>query len=145
MKEIRSIEIWFINDKYYLQAYSVTVDGIRYSGKNPVHLVAANEKPILGEQVLNTLNDCQFGIPNPPLKDNTDIKQFHTLVGVKSEKELMKKGKSVSVYLENDKVEISSWYFDGRALSCIKGDLYSSLNPDDITRTVLAAFERCAK
>jgi hypothetical protein len=141
MKEIRSLAIWLLNNTYYLQAHSVSVDGIYYSASNPIHIINQSEEYKLGNEILETLKECRFGIPNPPL-DNTDRKQFHALLGVKTEKELMKKGKSLYLTLK-EKINIYPLYFDGKAMSRHTPPEECSLNPEDITKTVLEAFERC--
>lgn len=144
MKETRSLAIWHINDKYYLQAYSVSVDGIRYGYNNPIHVLDKDQQKLLGLEILETLKECQHQLPNPSITDrNTEIKLLSTLK-VKSFKELMQKGKTVSVYFKQNELKIIPDYFNGKYLTSSPDRyMYCSLDPDDITRTVLEAFERC--
>jgi hypothetical protein len=142
MKEIRSIEIWFINNTYYLRAFSTTEVGMGCAAKNPIHIISASEASKLGSKILSTLKECQQGIPHPDYRIKEENKML-TETGMKTEKQLMRKGEKVSVIEKEDRLKVYSLYFDGKAMSRHMPPAESSLNPDDITRTVLLAFERC--
>jgi hypothetical protein len=143
MKEIRSLEIWFINNTYYLRAFSITEVGLGTAKGNPIHIVKEIELDKLSRVILETLSECQFGIPHPDYRIKQENKML-TTIGIKSNKELMKKGKSLDIYLKENKLEFHPMYFDGEAMtSSADRYMYSSLHTEDITKTVLEAFERC--
>lgn len=141
VKEIYSLEIWLVNSKYYLRAYSVTTVGLGFAADNPIHVVESPES--IGDEVIITLNECQQGIPHPDyrLKDKNEML---TITGMKTEKRIMKEGKTVVCYLKDKTIEITSWYFDGKGLSFNENIIKTaSLDPEEITKKVLEAFEQC--
>ena len=92
---------------------------------------------------MQTLKECKFGIPNNP-NDTSGWKNFLRIVGAKSGKELERKGKSVSIYLEDECLKISLYFFNGEYMTSDPArDLYCSLDPEEITKTLLQAFECC--
>ncbi len=144
MKKTISCSITLYKDTFYLQAYSVNVDGFRDAADNPIHIIKKEEGHLLGLKTLKTLKDCKFGIPNDDPNDMSNYKHFLKLVGAKSSKDLMQNGHSVSVLLQGEKIRVSPEYFNGKYLTSSPDRyMYCSLDPDDITKTVLAAFERC--
>jgi hypothetical protein len=141
VKEKYSLEIWLVNSKYYLRAYSVTTVGLRYTANNPIHVL--EDLSSIGEEVMKTLKECQQGIPHPDywIKDENEMLK---VTGAKTEKRIMKEGKLVSCYLKEKNIKITPWYFDGRAMSANDGgEKISTLDPEDITKKVLEAFEHC--
>ncbi len=143
MKQLRSAEIWYINDKYYLRAYSITVTGLGYSLDNPVHIISKQNIHDIGLEILNTLGECRFNIPQPSFNIKKENKII-TMSGLKSIKEVMKRGIKIGVSLEEERLSISKWYFDGKGMSSTASDdIFCSLDPSDITKKVLEAFEQC--
>ena len=141
MKEIYSLEIWLVNSKYYLRAYSVTTVGLRDASDNPIHVVENPES--IGDEVIITLKECQQGIPHPDyrFKDNNEML---TITGMKTEKRIMKEGLKLSIIKKEDHLQIRPMYFDGKAMSANHGgEKISSLESADIAKKVLEAFEHC--
>lgn len=148
MKKIRSIEIWEVKDTYYLTAYSVTTVGLRNATDNPVHILTKEQQHRLGEESLLTLQECQYNVPHP----DPDVKKykeanapFLKLVGMPSWGKLIRNGKCVDVIHMVDRIRVHPTFFDGKHLTGERErDLFCSLDPDDITRTILEAFAtRC--
>lgn len=121
-----------------------TVEGLRTARGNPIYVINAENFSKLGSGILKTFKDCKEGIPHPNFKEKQPKDEILKATGVKTDKALMTAGKIVSVYLNENQVEIKPWYFDGKHLqSPTDREIYCSLDPDDITKTVLAAFEKC--
>ena len=63
---------------------------------------------------------------------------------VKSYREQDRKAKLVTVYLKDKVLELHPMYFNGKYLTCRPEKyMFCSLDPEDIKKTVLEAFERC--
>jgi hypothetical protein len=143
IKEIKSAEIWLYNDLYYLRAYSVTVDGVRDSGGNPIHVIKAEELDQLAPTIMQTLTECKFNVPHPDFRIKVRNEMLD-VTGAKTEKTLMTKGKSVSVYLAKDHLDMNAWYFNGKYLTSSKEKkMHCDLEPENIKATILSAFEKC--
>lgn len=138
-----SADIWLYKDILYLMACSVTVDGIGYSLPNPIHILKIEEIDKLPEELMLTFSECEFDI-DPPDRSIKPNNQLLDMMKMRSYRELCKKTRKISVYLETDHVSTHSWYFDGQGLtSSPENDMNCSLDPDDIKKTILEAFERC--
>lgn len=143
IKRIISAQLWYVNDTVYLRAYSQTTAGSRLAD-NPIYTVTAYRMDDLGAVILKTLKDCKMGIPYPDYRQKQPPDEMLKATKLRSQKALMQKGKSLTVYLKGDQLEINPWYFDGKYLQSPKDrDMYCSLDSADITKTVLAAFEQC--
>lgn len=145
MREIKSLELWYIDSIYHLRAYSVTTAGVRYCGDNAIHIILDSDIGSLPEEIMKTLEECKQGIPHPDFK----IKQENRILkiaGVKTEKALMQKGKTIVIYFEHDHLELCPYYFDGKHLtSTLEMDMQCSLEPDDIIKTIQEALKKCEK
>jgi hypothetical protein len=145
MREIKSLELWYVNNIYYLRAYSVTTAGLGYCANNAIHIIPENDIERLPEEIMKTLTESKQGIPHPDFR----IKQENEMlkaVALKTEKTLMKEGKSITLYLDNDHFKISPYYFNGKHLtSTLEMKMQSSLDPKDIIRTVQEALTKCEK
>lgn len=142
-KEIYSLEIWYINNKYYLRAYSVTIVGLRDAGNNSIHVIDSSNKEALGVEILETLKECKQGVPHPDYR-REDKNEMLAITGMKTEKKIMREGLKLSVIMKEDYLKITPMYFDGQAMSpSIDRYLTCSFNPPEITKAVLKAFELC--
>lgn len=145
MREIRSLQLWYINSVYYLRAFSITTAGVGYCADNVIHIIPENDIERLPEEIMKTLAECQQGIPHPDFRVKQENKMLK-IVGVKTEKALMKEGKNITLYLDNDHLKISPYYFDGKHLtSALEMDMQCSLDPVDIIKTVQEALKKCEK
>lgn len=143
VKEIYSIAIWYVNSKFYLRAYSVTTVGLGYAGNNLIHMIDQPDINKLGEKVIETLKECRQGIPHPDFKKKEKDKMLD-VTGMNTDKKLMKNGKLINISLKKNLLEIRPTYFDGRAMSSSpERYLYCALDPEEITKMVLKAFEHC--
>lgn len=144
MKKIISAELFLINNKYYLRAYSTTTVGMGTARGNPIYIMTTDQLSTLGTEILRTFKDCKMDVPHPNFQLKQPKSEMLAVTGIKTDKELMKTGKSVGVYLNGEQIEIHPMYFNGKYLTCSPDRyMYCSTDPDDITKTVLAAFERC--
>ena len=145
MREIKSLELWYINNIFYLRAYSLTTAGVSYCGENTIHIIPENDIERLPEEIMKTLEECKQGIPHPDFRVKQENKMLK-IVGVKTEKALMKEGKTIVIYFEHNHLELCPYYFDGKYLkSALEMDMQCSLEPDDIIKTVQEALKKCEK
>lgn len=138
-----SAEIWLYKDILYLRAYSVTVDGLRWSLPNPIHILKIEEIDKLPEELMLTFSECEFDIidPNPRITPKSPLL---SMMKMRSYRERDRKAKLVMVYLKDGRLVVDPWYFDGKGLtSTIAREMNCSLDPDDIKKTILEAFDRC--
>lgn len=142
MKQIKSEQIWLYNDKYYIRAYSQTAVGLRRARDDIIHVISIEETSSLSKIILEAFNECEMGIPHPDFYVKQPRDKLLDLMGLKTHKELEKKGKALSIYLEENQLEITPWFFNGKNLEG-KEDIYCSLDPEEIMKTVLEAFEQC--
>ncbi|MDP3935472.1 MAG: hypothetical protein Q8Q56_00540, partial [Alphaproteobacteria bacterium] len=99
----------------------------------------------LPEVIMRTFGECKQGIPHPDHRIKEENKLLK-VVGLKTEKALMKEGKTLTIRLEEETVVISPYYYNGKYLTSNKErHLYSSLDPDDIIRTVQEALKKCER
>lgn len=143
MKRIQSLELWYINRYFYLRAYSITTAGLGDCGDSEIHRVSEDELQSLPDVIMKTFGECKQGIPHPDHRIKEENKLLK-VVGLKTEKALMKEGKTMTIFLKEDHLKISPYYYNGKYLTSTKEmDLYCSLDPDDLIKTVLEGLKRC--
>jgi predicted nuclease of restriction endonuclease-like RecB superfamily len=142
MKAIKSLQIWLYKDVYYVRAYSQTTVGLRTTRYNEIHVVPSTEISSLSKVILETFNECQMSVLHPDFSVKQPKSKMLELVGLRTHKELEKKGRTLCISLKENLLMITPWFFNGKHLEA-KDDLFCSLDPDDITQTVLKAFEQC--
>lgn len=143
MKQIISAQLWLVNNNIYLRAYSITTAGIGLAD-NPIYIISQDKFDILGGEILKAFKDCKMGVPHPNYKEKQPKDEMLTVTKFKSQKAIMRTGKAVDVYLKDEQMKIVPMFFNGKYLTSSPDRyMYCSLDPDDITKTVLAAFEQC--
>lgn len=143
IKQIISAEAILINEKIYMRAYSQTTMGMGRAD-NPIYVLEKNNFHLLGEKILETFKDCKMGIPHPDYTQKQPKDEMLILTGSKTDKALAKSGKHVAVTVKDGLLDVSPMYFNGQYLTgSPERHILCSLDPNDITKTVLKAFERC--
>lgn len=80
-------------------------------------------------------------VPHPDFMQKQPKNEMLTATGFKTEKALMKMGKAVSVTVKGNQLDINPKFFNGSYItSSPERHILCSLDPVDITKTVLAAF-----
>jgi hypothetical protein len=141
--ESKSTSVWLVNESFYLQAASKTTDGFWTTAYHPFYIVNKENIDELGKMIIKSLGDSKVGIKSGELsEEGLDRKKFLSVLGVKSEKALMKTGKSLIVNTRDSEVSIVPYKFNGDYLQSEKDKVIeSALDSSQLQQDVLKAFE----
>jgi hypothetical protein len=137
------VDVWFIKNIFYVQAYSKDTNGLWNSATCPTYAVSIQDKDALGKAALQALLDSKIGVPVLDLAECAAInKKRLTSMGVKSEKELMKNGKCIDIEQKDEDLTVAIIEFDGKHMQpSSKPKISTSFEPEILTRDILKAFE----
>ncbi|MDP3763503.1 MAG: hypothetical protein Q8Q92_02515 [bacterium] len=126
--------------RVFLYASSITTTGERI-GTPPLSTTDRTNPNELGKRIAETLN----GSKEKVLLSNT-LDEFVSMLkfaGAKSWSSFIKSTKHALIVLENDRVSFSPSKLVKRAFMYTGEKLRSSLAPDELGKTLLAAFNAC--
>ncbi len=138
------IGIWLRKNIFYLESYSQTTDGIWTSTyRTDAHVVKMEDIDDLEKTLIKVLEESQVAIRPLPLSESaTNRKKFLAFVKAKSENDLMKTSKSMSIYVQGEKVTITPDKYNGKSLKPeLNKAIESNLDPKQLAQDVLKAFE----